>query len=165
MPGFVFWSLMMPGFRRCLGVVAPKLLRTVACSIVSCEFATSLGALVGSVRVFVGRAMKSSVWALWQTAFSAVFQGPVGAFCASRGPAASTRRCILRCGRREAIRIEDRELIHRGAPGVRGPIPVRREVRSASQISLVAASSLEKCPRVLMIFRSRAWTLSSALVV
>jgi hypothetical protein len=26
-PGFVFWSLMMPGFRWCLGVVAPKLLR------------------------------------------------------------------------------------------------------------------------------------------
>ena len=28
MPGFVFWSLTMPGFRRCLGVVAPKLLRS-----------------------------------------------------------------------------------------------------------------------------------------
>ena len=26
-PGFVFWSLMMPGFPWCLGVVAPKLLR------------------------------------------------------------------------------------------------------------------------------------------
>jgi hypothetical protein len=28
MPGFVFWSLMMPGIAWCLGVVAPKLLRT-----------------------------------------------------------------------------------------------------------------------------------------
>jgi len=27
MPGFVFWSLMMPGFQWCLGVTAPKLLR------------------------------------------------------------------------------------------------------------------------------------------
>jgi hypothetical protein len=28
-PGFVFWSLMMPGFPCCLGVVAPKLLRSL----------------------------------------------------------------------------------------------------------------------------------------
>ena len=28
MPGFVFWSLMMSGFPWCLGVVAPKLLRS-----------------------------------------------------------------------------------------------------------------------------------------
>jgi hypothetical protein len=27
MPGFVFWSLMMPGFPWCLGATAPKLLR------------------------------------------------------------------------------------------------------------------------------------------
>lgn|GEM_PF-2855007 len=33
-------------------------------------------------------------------------------------------------------------------------------LRSASQISLVVASSLGKCPRVLMIFRSLAFTLS-----
>ena len=38
-------------------------------------------------------------------------------------------------------------------------------LRSASQISFVAASSVGKWPRVLMIFRSCAWTLSSALVV
>ena len=37
-------------------------------------------------------------------------------------------------------------------------------LRSASQISLVAASSLGKWPRVLMILRSRAFTLSMALV-
>ena len=30
------------------------------------------------------------MWALWETAFSAVFQIPVGAFCASIGMAAST---------------------------------------------------------------------------
>lgn len=36
--------------------------------------------------------------------------------------------------------------------------------RSANQISLVAVSSLGKCPRVLMIFRSLALTLSMALV-
>jgi hypothetical protein len=29
MPGFVFWSLMMRGFPRCLGVLAPKLLRSL----------------------------------------------------------------------------------------------------------------------------------------
>jgi hypothetical protein len=38
-------------------------------------------------------------------------------------------------------------------------------LRSASQISLVAASSLGKCPRVLMILRSRLCRLSMALVV
>ena len=32
MPGFVFWSLMMPGFTWCLGVVAPKLLRGLSFS-------------------------------------------------------------------------------------------------------------------------------------
>ena len=37
--------------------------------------------------------------------------------------------------------------------------------RSAIQINLVAASSLGKWPRVLMILRSRAFTLSIALVV
>jgi len=36
-------------------------------------------------------------------------------------------------------------------------------LRSASQISLLAASSLGKCPRVLMILRSRA--LFSTLLV
>src|SRR5580658_4204392 len=35
----------------------------------------------------------------------------------------------------------------------------------ASQISLFAASSVGKCPRVLMILRSLAFTLSIALVV
>jgi hypothetical protein len=38
-------------------------------------------------------------------------------------------------------------------------------LRSASQISLVAASSLGKWPQVLMILRSYALTLSMALVV
>ena len=38
-------------------------------------------------------------------------------------------------------------------------------LRSASQISLVAASSLGKFPRVLMILRNRAWVLSMAFVV
>jgi hypothetical protein len=38
-------------------------------------------------------------------------------------------------------------------------------LRRASQISFVAASSFGKCPRVLLIFRSCAFTLSSALVV
>ena len=38
-------------------------------------------------------------------------------------------------------------------------------LRSASQISLLAASSLGKCPRVLMILRSRAFRLSIAFVV
>jgi hypothetical protein len=38
-------------------------------------------------------------------------------------------------------------------------------VHSASQIGLVAASSLGKCPRVLMIFLSLELMLSIALVV
>lgn len=38
-------------------------------------------------------------------------------------------------------------------------------LRSASQVALLAASSLGKCPRVLMILRSRLCTLSMALVV
>jgi hypothetical protein len=38
-------------------------------------------------------------------------------------------------------------------------------LRKASQISLVAASSLGKCPRLLMILRNRECTLSMALVV
>ena len=38
-------------------------------------------------------------------------------------------------------------------------------LRKASQISLVADPSLGKCPRVLMILRSLAFTLSMALVV
>ena len=38
-------------------------------------------------------------------------------------------------------------------------------LRSASQISLVAASSVGKWPRVLMILRTRAFRLSMALVV
>lgn len=38
-------------------------------------------------------------------------------------------------------------------------------LRSASQISLVAASSLGKWPQLLMILRSYALTLSMALVV
>ena len=32
---------------------------------------------------------KKRVWTLWKTAVCAVFQGPVGAVCASTGPAAS----------------------------------------------------------------------------
>ena len=36
--------------------------------------------------------------------------------------------------------------------------------RRASQISLVAASSLGECPRVLMILHNRSFTLSVALV-
>ena len=36
--------------------------------------------------------------------------------------------------------------------------------RKASQISFVAASSVGKCPRVLMILRTRAWTLSRVFV-
>ncbi len=38
-------------------------------------------------------------------------------------------------------------------------------LRKVSQISLVAVSPLGKCPRVVMILRSRALTLSMALVV
>ena len=38
-------------------------------------------------------------------------------------------------------------------------------LRSASQMSLLAASSLGKCPRVLMILRSCMFRLSIALVV
>ena len=38
-------------------------------------------------------------------------------------------------------------------------------LRSASQSNLIAASSLGKCPRVLMIFRSCICRLSMALVV
>ena len=48
--GFVFWSLMMPGFRWCLGVVAPKLLRTRkpslrTCLAVGCRCATTTGTM------------------------------------------------------------------------------------------------------------------------
>jgi hypothetical protein len=38
-------------------------------------------------------------------------------------------------------------------------------LRSANHISFVAASSFGKGPRVLRIFRRRAWTLSRAFVV
>ena len=65
------------------------------------------------------------------------------------------RRCILRRRGGEAIVVEDRELVHRQFPVVRGRAPhVAVMLRSASQISLVAASSVGKWPRVLMILRS-----------
>ncbi len=70
----------------------------------------------------------------------------------------------FRC--REAIVAENRKLPHRGPRGWGAPFPCGGDLlRSASQISLMAASSFGKCPRVLMIFRSCAWTLSSAFVV
>ena len=41
----------------------------------------------------------------------------------------------------------------------------RAALERESQINVVAASSVGKWPRVLMILRTRAWTLSSAFVV
>ena len=58
-----------------------------------------------------------------------------------------------------------RELVHGRLPVLRGVAPIGGDLRRASQISLDAASSLGKCPRVLMILRSRALMLSMALVV
>jgi hypothetical protein len=71
---------------------------------------------------------------------------------------------ILRVRDGEAIVVEDRKLCHRQVPAPDGVAPGGRMVRSASQISFVAASSFGKWPRVLMMFRSRACTLSRALV-
>ena len=71
---------------------------------------------------------------------------------------------ILRVRDGEAIVVEDRKLCHRQ---VKCRMAWRQEagmVRSAGQISFVAASSFGKWPRVLMMFRSRACTLSRALV-
>src|SRR5580765_4851209 len=79
----------------------------------------------GSVRNFVrGRLISSSpserecVWALWEPAVCAVFQGPGGAVLASTGPAASMRGPILRRWGGEAILEEDRKLLHREVPVV-----------------------------------------------
>src|SRR3972149_3417634 len=46
-------------------------------------------------------------------------------------------------------------------PGWAGFGPPAVMLRSANQMSFVAASSVGKWPRVLMILRTRAWTLSS----
>jgi hypothetical protein len=92
------------------------------------------------------------VWALWETAVCAVFHVPVGAFCASAGTAASTRWCSLRRWGKKAIAIQNRELMAcRQVGAARSHVAVM--LRSASQINFVAASSLGKCPRVLMILR------------
>ena len=72
---------------------------------------------------------------------------------------------ILRDGFREAAGIEDRELVHGLFPVVRRTAPVGRDVAQGQPDSLAAASSLGKCPRVLMILRSRALMLSIAFVV
>ena len=95
----------------------------------------------------------------------AVFQVPVGAVCASAGTAASTRGRILRRRLRKAVAIQNRELLHRLAPVGAARAHVAVILRRASQISFVAASSFGKWPRVLMILRSCACTLSSAFVV
>ena len=65
MPGFVFWSLMMPGFPCCLGVVAPKLLRTLSPTL-RCEFAVRLGDLrkpaLEAVTCEHRRRMRAVIW-------------------------------------------------------------------------------------------------------
>ena len=76
------------------------------------------------------------------------------------------RDVILRRGVREAILEEERKLLHRQGSIVAGlAAPTRMIFRSASQISFVAASSVGKWPRVLMILRTRVLTFSSAFVV
>lgn len=81
------------------------------------------------------------MWALWETAWCAVVQVPVGAFWASAGTAAFTRR-ILCVRQRKAPLIENGELIHRRAPVVGDALPLPVILRNASQISFVAVSSL-----------------------
>jgi hypothetical protein len=76
----------------------------------------------GSVRNFV------CVWALWESAFCAVVQVPVGAFSASAGTAVSTRAFILRVRRREAPFVQDRKLRHRGRPVNRAALPFGGDV-------------------------------------
>ena len=72
------------------------------------------------------------------------------------------RDVILRRGVREAILEEERKLLHRQVSIVAGlAAPTRMIFRSASQISFVAASSVGKWPRVLMILRTRVLTFSS----
>ena len=54
----------------------------------------------------------------------------------------------------ESIRVKDSELVHRCRPALSGTAPIGGDMRSASQISFVAASSLGKWPRVLIILRN-----------
>ena len=65
----------------------------------------------------------------------------------------------------EALLIEDRELIHREVPIVRGLAPRRRDVAQREPDEFCGGFVTRKCPRVLMILRRRACTLSRALVV
>lgn len=60
--------------------------------------------------------------------------------------------------------IEGSELIHRFHPVFGCPLQSAVMLREASQISLVAVSSLENCPSVLITLRSRALMLSMVLV-
>ncbi len=72
---------------------------------------------------------------------------------------------MLHGGSHEPIAIGDGKLIHRLSPFLgRTPAPLQSAVmlRSASQISLAAALSLGKCPRVFMVLRNRALMLSIA---
>ena len=75
-------------------------------------------------------------------------------------------RCHILSGSLGETIFVDRNLVHRLLPVLGRSAPVGPVMfLRASQISLLAASSLGKCPRVLMILRSWALMLSIALVV
>jgi hypothetical protein len=63
----------------------------------------------------------------------------------------------------KTLLVKNGKLVHCRLPMIGCPPQSAVMLRSASQISLVAASSLGKCPRVLRILRNRAFTLSNGV--
>jgi hypothetical protein len=121
----------------------------------------------GSVRISVCEAddrrfRRSSSLSCYQRVMRV---GAVGNRVLRSFPAASMRRCTLRGRQGKPVAVEDRELVHRGAPGRRRALPVAGDIAQGEPYQFGAASSLGKWPRVLMILRSRACTLSGAFVV
>jgi hypothetical protein len=71
---------------------------------------------------------------------------------------------ILRVRDGEAILVEDRKLCHRQVPVPDGVAPGGRDGAQRQPDQFRGRLIVRKWPRVLMIFRSRACTLSRALV-
>ena len=70
------------------------------------------------------------MWALWETAFWAVFQGSGGRVLCVHGSGSVHARgaSLLQRGREKALAVEDRELIHRWPPRWRRARPCRTDV-------------------------------------
>jgi hypothetical protein len=84
--------------------------------------------------------------------------------------AANGIECLRRAGHLfdphgKALLKEQRELRHRLAPRADGHGPAAGDVAQREPQQFRGRFSVGKWPRVLMILRSRAWTLSRALVV